>query len=140
MKHLFLVMCLLAGSVSLLADDFNYLVLTQTNEASVGFALRKTRSITFNGDALTVVTTDGETAVPLSTLSAISFTEKEPVAVQAVRGTWPTQRIVVYNTSGVVVRQFDSTEARMDNINLKNLPAGVYIIKEGTQTRKLLKR
>lgn len=43
MKHLFLVMCLLAGSVSLLADDFNYLVLTQTNESSVGFALRKTQ-------------------------------------------------------------------------------------------------
>lgn len=140
MKHLFLVMCLLAGSVSLLADDFNYLVLTQTNESSVGFALRKTRSITFDGSVLKVVTADGETTVPLSTLNAITFTETVPVAVQTVRGTWPTQRIVVYNTSGVVVRQFDSVDARMENVNLKNLPAGVYIIKEGTQTRKLLKR
>ena len=140
MKHIFLVLCLLAGSVSLLADDYNYLVIKQTDDASVGFKLRQTKSIKFNGDTFTVVTTEGETQVPLTLLSAITFTENAPVAVQTVRGTWEPQRIVIYNTSGVVVRQFDSTDARMENINLKNLPAGVYIVKQGTQTRKLLKR
>lgn len=140
MKHIFLLFCLFAGSVSLLADDFNYLTLTQNDNTAVGTVLRKTRRITFDGDAIVVTATDGNVSLPLSALRQISFTEAAPVGIRSVGGTWAPQRIVVYNTSGVVVRSFDSTDARMENINLKNLPAGVYIIKEGTQTRKLLKR
>lgn len=140
MKHILLLFCLFAGSVSLLADDYNYLVLTQNDNTELGTVLRKTRRITFDGDAIVVTATDGDVKLPLSALRQISFTEAAPVGIRSVGGTWPSQRIVIYNTSGVVVRRFDSTDARMENINMKNLPAGVYIVNDGTQTRKLLKR
>lgn len=142
MKHIFLIVCLFAGSVSLLADDYNYLVLTQNDNTESGTVLRKTRRITFDGDAIVVTATDGKVTLPLSALRQISFTEAAPVGIRSVGGTWAPQRIVIYNTSGMIVRQIDSTDARQEVVNqyLNALPAGVYIIKEGTQTRKLLKR
>ncbi|MBR0273772.1 MAG: T9SS type A sorting domain-containing protein [Bacteroidaceae bacterium] len=142
MKHIFLLVCLFAGSVSLLADDYNYLVLTQNDNTESGTVLRKTRRITFDGDAIVVTATDGKVSLPLSALRQISFTEAAPVGIRSVGGTWAPQRIVIYNTSGMIVRQIDSTDARQEVVNLylNALPAGVYIIKEGTQTRKLLKR
>ncbi len=140
MKRLFLSLACLTFALSVAADGYNYLVLTQTDNTTQGVSLRKARSITFTGNTATITSTDGSVSVPLSSLSQISFTDKTPTGVLMVRGTWAPQRITIYNTSGVVVRQFDSTEERRDNIFLNNLPAGVYINQDGTQTRKLLKR
>ena len=122
------------------AEDYLYLTVTQTDGTVLGFDLRRTQRLTFSGDALLIKTIDGETTAALSTLSQLDFTSDAPTAVENVRGTWTPQQITVYNVNGVVVRQFDSTDARSNPINLNGLPAGVYIVKEGTRTRKLLKR
>ncbi len=142
MKRVIFTLSLSALAWTLQADDFNYLTLTQNDNTEVGTVLRKTRRITFDGDAIVVTATDGTLSLPLTTLRQISFTEAAPVGIRSVGGTWAPQRIAIYNTSGVMVRQIDSTDARQEVLNryLNALPAGVYIIKEGTQTRKLLKR
>ena len=142
MKRIFFTLSLLVGALAVQADDFNYLTLTQNDDTSVATVLRKTRRITFDGDNIVVTTTDGTLTRSLSMLRQISFTEDAPVGVRSVSGTWAPQRIVIYSASGVVVRQIDSTDARQEVVNryLNALPAGIYIIKEGTQTRKMLKR
>ena len=142
MKRIFFTLSLLVGALAVQADDFNYLTLTQNDDTSVATVLRKTRRITFEGDNIVVTTTDGTLTRSLSMLRQISFTEDAPVGVRSVSGTWAPQRIVIYSASGVVVRQIDSTDARQEVVNryLNALPAGIYIIKEGTQTRKMLKR
>ena len=140
MKRIFFTLSLLVCAYAVQADDYNYLTLTKNDNTELGTVLRKTRRITFDGDAIVVTATNGNVTLPLSALRQISFTETAPVGIRSVGGTWAPQRIVIYNTSGIVVRQFDSTDARIENINLKDLPAGVYIVKEGSQTRKLLKR
>lgn len=142
MKRIIFTLSLLVGALAVQADDFNYLTLTQNDDTSVATVLRKTRRITFDGDAIVVTTTDGNVKLPLTALRQISFTEDAPVAVRSVSGTWAPQRIVIYSASGMIVRQIDSTDARQEVVNryLNALPAGIYIIKEGTQTRKMLKR
>ncbi len=142
MKRIIFTLSLLVGALAVQADDFNYLTLTQNDDTSVATVLRKTRRITFDGDNIVVTTTDGTLTRSLSMLRQISFTEDAPVGVRSVSGTWAPQRIVIYSASGVVVRQIDSTDARQEVVNryLNALPAGIYIIKEGTQTRKMLKR
>lgn len=142
MKRIIFTLSLLVGALAVQADDFNYLTLTQNDDTSVATVLRKTRRITFEGDNIVVTTTDGTLTRSLSMLRQISFTEDAPVGVRSVSGTWAPQRIVIYSASGVVVRQIDSTDARQEVVNryLNALPAGIYIIKEGTQTRKMLKR
>ena len=142
MKRVIFTLSLSILTCTIQADDFNYLTLTQNDNTEVGTVLRKTRRITFDGDAIVVTATDGTLSLPLTTLRQISFTEAAPVGIRSVGGTWSPQRIAIYNTSGVMVRQIDSTDARQEVLNryLNALPAGVYIIKEGTQTRKLLKR
>ena len=142
MKRIIFTLSLLVGALAVQADDFNYLTLTQNDDTAVGAVLRKTRRITFDGDAIVVTATDGNVSLPLSALRQISFTEAAPVGIRSVGGTWAPQRIVIYSASGVIVRQIDSTDARQEVVNmyLNALPAGIYIIKEGTQTRKMLKR
>ncbi|MBR1682388.1 MAG: T9SS type A sorting domain-containing protein [Bacteroidaceae bacterium] len=142
MKRKLLTLVLLAASAGMaLAEDYNYLLLKRTDDSVIGVELRKARRITFTADALTLTTTDGEESVSLETLGSISFSDNLPTGIGRVpQGTLEPQRIVVYNVNGVVVRQLDSTDARTAVVNLNNLPAGVYIVKEGLQTRKWLKR
>lgn len=142
MKRKLLTLALLAASFGVaMAEDYNYLLLKRTDDSVIGVELRKARRITFTADALTLTTADGEETVSLETLGSISFSSSLPTGIGRVPlGTLEPQRIIIYNVNGVVVRQLDSTDARDAVVNLNNLPAGVYIVKEGLQTRKWLKR
>ena len=128
--------CLLTAS----AEDFKYLVLKKTDASTIGFELQKTRCITFNGDAIVVATTEGETQATLSTLKQLVFTSTKPNGVQEVIAKGASGRITIYSLNGVPVRQFDNGSTQNVSTMLSTLPAGMYIIKEGSQTRKLLKR
>ena len=140
MKH-FLLTCLLALPLIAFADSLNYLTLTNTSGSAVLCTpLSKTQRITFDGDAVNVKTADGNYTAQLSTLATLQFVATAPTGVQTLRGTWEPQNIIIYNVNGVVVRRYDSTDERRSLINLNNLPAGVYIVKEGSSTRKWLKR
>ena len=121
------------------AEDYKYLVLTQTDTSTIGFELRKTRCITFNGDAIVVTTTEGETQATLSTLKQLVFSAR-PDGVQEVIEKGTSRRVTIYSLNGVPVRQFDNSSTQNVSTMLSTLPAGMYIIKEGSQTRKLLKR
>lgn len=141
MKRWCLFFLLAVGSLlTASAEDYKYLVLTQTDASTIGFELRKTRSITFNGDAIVVTTTDGEAQATLSTLKQLDFTSKKPTGVQEVIAKGASGRVTIYSLNGVPVRQFDNSSTQNVSTMLSTLPAGMYIIKEGSQTRKLLKR
>ncbi len=128
--------CLLTAS----AEDYKYLVLTQTGASTIGFELRKTRSITFNGDAIVVTTTEGENQATLSNLKQLVFTSTKPDGVEEVIAKGALGRITIYSLNGMPVRQFDNSSTQNVSTMLSTLPAGMYIIQEGSQTRKLLKR
>ncbi len=141
MKRIYLI--LLAAFLlppSVCADDYLYMVFSHSDDTAEGFELRKTQCITFGDNEMVVKTTDGTTSIVLNTLSSLDFTGTLPTAVETVQRTWEAQNISVYNISGMLVKQWNSTDYRNENLILQDLPAGIYIVKNGTQTRKWLKR
>jgi len=141
MKRFFLSIVLIAAcAMAALADDYNYLTVVQGGQTTYGFELRKVKKITFDNDKLTVNTIDGkETDVLLSTLQRLAFTSSLPVGIQSAEAPASRQPIYIYNVSGQVIRHFDGT-SEQGKLNLSDLPQGIYIIKQGTETRKILKR
>ena len=141
MRRLLLSFVLLAAcGMAALADDYNYLTVIQGGQTTYGFELRKVKKITFDNDKLTVNSIDGkETDVLLSTLQRLAFTSSLPVGIQSAVASTARQPIYIYNVSGQMIRHFDGT-SEQGKLNLSDLPQGIYLLKQGTETRKILKR
>lgn len=141
MRRLLLSFVLLAAcGMATLADDYNYLTVIQGGQTTYGFELRKVKKITFDNDKLTVNSIDGkETDVLLSTLQRLAFTGSLPVGIQSAVVPTVRQPIYIYNVSGQMIRHFDGT-SEQGKLNLSDLPQGIYLLKQGTETRKILKR
>lgn len=141
MRRFLLIFTLIAiCALTVWADDYNYLTFIQDGQTTYGFDLRKVKKITFDNDQLTVKTIDGkETDVVLSTLQRLAFTSSLPVGIQRTEASTTRQPIYIYNVSGQMIRHFDGT-SEQGKLNLSDLPQGIYIVKQGTETRKILKR
>ncbi len=141
MRRLFLSCTLIAVcALTTWADDYNYLTFIQDGQTTYGFELRKVKKITFDNDKLTVNSIDGkETDVLLSTLQRLAFTSSLPVGIQSAVASTARQPIYIYNVSGQMIRHFDGT-SEQGKLNLSDLPQGIYLLKQGTETRKILKR
>jgi len=141
MRRFLLIFTLIAiCALTVWADDYNYLTFIQDGQTTYGFDLRKVKQITFDNDQLTVKTIDGkETDVVLSTLQRLSFTASLPVGIQRTEASTSRQPIYIYNVSGQMIRHLDGT-SEQGKLNLSDLPQGIYIVKQGTETRKILKR
>lgn len=141
MRRFLLIFTLIAiCALTVWADDYNYLTFIQDGQTTYGFDLRKVKKITFDNDQLTVKTIDGkETDVVLSTLQRLSFTASLPVGIQRTEASTSRQPIYIYNVSGQMIRHLDGT-SEQGKLNLSDLPQGIYIVKQGTETRKILKR
>ena len=141
MKRLFfsfalMVVCGLTAS----AGDYNYLTIMQADTPAYGFALRTVKKITFSGDIMTVQTIDGTTTgVALSTLQQLSFEADRPVGIRQDLTSANRTPIYIYHVNGQLIRHFDGTQER-GKLNLSDLPQGIYILKQGTETRKILKQ
>ena len=141
MRRLLLSFVLLAAcGMAALADDYNYLTVIQGGQTTYGFELRKVKKITFDNDKLTVNSIDGkETDVLLSTLQRLAFTSSLPVGIQSAVASTARKPIYIYNVSGQMIRYFDGT-SEQGKLNLSDLPQGIYLLKQGSETRKILKR
>lgn len=139
-KFLLSIVLIAACAMAALADGENYLTVIQGGQTTYGFELRKVKKITFDNDKLTVNTIDGkETDVVLSTLQRLAFTSSLPVGIQSAEAPTSRQPIYIYNVSGQMIRHLDGT-SEQGKLNLSDLPQGIYILKQGTETRKILKR
>lgn len=146
----FLAALLLMVSTNLMADEYNYLTLTY-NGADQNISLPIVQRITFEEGNLVVNTTDGKYFYPISALDKITFSEAaDPDAIEAL----PEQAedltykngilaikgdgiLRVYNASGALVSIANVKEGA--NVNLGNLPTGVYIVRMGNKTIKVRK-
>ena len=147
MKKLFMSL-VLAFALSAAANAYNYLTIaSDAVESSV--ALTQLEKITFSGTDLVVTSIDGtETRTSLSTLKSLYFSD-EPTAVRTVRQDGLSFRnghivangqgvLSVYNANGSLVRQQSVSSSRSE-VNIATLPAGIYIVRLGNQTIKIVK-
>jgi len=141
----------LAGPTA--ADEYAYITVSQTS-GNVDFSVEKIQKITFDASNMNVVLTDGSVeSLPLSMLRSMFFstnptdidnlvTGKDTFAFSGgtlrVKGAGG-QQVTLYNMKGEVLTTVTTGE-REAAINLSGLKTGVYIVKVGNETRKVMTR
>ena len=144
-----IVSALLMLSTSALADNYQYLTVTQT-AGETSFVVSNIQKITFDATNMVLHLTDGTTQqLPLSDLSKMFFSNS-PTGITAtamqskmqftdgvLRATVaPGESVALYNMKGEKV--FSTTTS--GSYDLKTLIKGVYIVKVGTETRKVVNK
>lgn len=145
----FITCLLLTVSSVVLADDYAYLTIVQTNEAT-HFEVGNINKITFDETDMILHLTNGtEQKLPLKTLSKMFFSadptnistldnEKSNFTVRDgklyvdnLKGDY----INIYDLSGKVIRSVKAQDAQK-GIKLDGMIKGTYIVKAGTETKK----
>ena len=99
--------------------------------------------VTYKGDVLILTTESTTVEYPLADLQKFTF-EETADAVESVRMNQPTGdgTVRIYNVSGTLMRTIQPSENDGSDakFSTQDLPAGIYIIKQGTQTYKIRKK
>ena len=113
-------------SLSAFADD--YTLYVQTAVAEYTYAFDDLQRITFDNGNMVIATKSGEsTSVGIATISRVYF-DNVATGVEKVEPTVVTVDKEVYDLSG-----------RRVSVNTE-LPKGIYVVKEGGKTRKIVKK
>ena len=126
MKTTIFAALLCAFSLTALADD--YTLYVETAAGSSAYAYDDLQRITFKDGQMVIETKSGEsTSVGIATISRVYF-DNVATGVEKVEPTIVTADKEVYDLSG-----------RRVSVNTE-LPKGIYVVKEGGKTRKIVKK
>lgn len=133
------------------ATDF-YLWVTQTSGDETSWAVSEVQKITFSGSNVIVTATDGTSATfAMSDVSKLNF-QTSPTAINSLQVESPVRfvgdNLQVSASEGTAVDVYSATGALVGKayvngsgqVSLSNLPKGVYMVKVGGKTSKVLKR
>lgn len=131
-------------------NPVQYLVLNKKDGSAICFALAEKPRVTYTADGLTITCGDREVSAPFTevnnykfSIDDISTEEPEPTAISrhdSVRipcfaaghavfsGLKAGSRVVVASVSGAVVQQFTVPESGQLDIDLTQLPRGIFVL------------
>lgn len=145
---------LLTISATAMADDYAYLNVTQTDGGENSFTVSKISKITFSSTNMIVTLTDGTTSeLPLASLNKMFFTDESTgIASLTTNGSQislsdgtlhvnaPKGSVVsLYNMEGKMLRTV-TAQGEDTQISVSGLTKGVYIIKVGNQSKKIMNK
>jgi len=147
---------LLIGAIAATAKADNYAYLTVDKQgAETSFEVNSISKITFDATNMILHLTNGTThEMPLNSLTKMFFSEQEAAGIAAINndgtsirmegGTVKIQaqggaHITIYNSAGGVVKSLSSSTDNTD-VNIGNIPKGIYIIRVNDKAQKVLKR
>jgi hypothetical protein len=140
---------LVLGATAALADDYQYLTISQ-NDGETSYTVSSIRKITFDATNMVLHLSDGsEQSLPLADLSKMFFSKDgSGVSLTPMQskmhfsgGVLRTniaagEHVAIYNMKGEKV--FSANES--GTFDLTTLTKGVYIVKVGTETRKVVNK
>lgn len=148
-KRLLLSAVILLASANVMADAYKFLTVTCTAKEDY-ISLPIVQKIAFNEGNCIVTTSEGEYTYPLSEMQKMFFSADDPTAIATLpekskdldfkNGTLQVAGsgiLHIYNASGALVQMANVEKGA--NINLSNLPSGLYIINMGKQNIKIKK-
>lgn len=131
MKRLLIIAFMMSICGHIVAADFDYFILRQTDGTVTALSSANLR-ITFSDGNLVATSSSGSTTLPLTTMDAMFFSATNLAGIKSVSNQSDTGGIVVYNMAGVAVAKGDS----MDDA-VKDLQRGLYIVKRGSTVNKI---
>ena len=154
LRYMLAVLLLLVG-VTAFADDYAYLSIVQTGEQSE-VSISNIKNITFDDTNMIINLTDNsQQKLPLAGLSKMFFTN-ESTGIQSVAASAKQSNFVlkdgvlhvtgaqganisVFDVNGKAVRSVTASKAETE-INLSGLTKGIYIVRVGNQTKKVMNK
>ena len=133
-RTLIAALLLATGSITALADDYQYLTISGSGSEN-SFSVSKIQKITFEASNMVLVMTDGtEQRLPLAGLEKMFFATS-PSGIATISTTQSKMQF-----SDGVLRATVAAGETIAVYDLSNLQRGVYIIKVGTETRKVVNK
>lgn len=124
---------MLAGATSVMADDYNYLNIVTSESATTSVSITNLK-LTFSNGNVIVTNNEGTSTFALADLDYMVFAETAAGISNISAGN--DSQTKVYTTNGYMVKKFDADTA----VDLSELPKGVYILKSGNMTRKVVNK
>ena len=138
---------LILSMLTLFAATFSQaqtaLIVHQKSGGTVEYAFSEKPVVTYSDGYLIITATGSKESVmyPLSNMQKFTFGE---VSDQVTRITTPAsvapQSTFIYSIDGKLVRTLNPNEDGSTSASVEGLPAGTYVIKNGTTTYKVLKK
>ena len=162
MKKNLLLFCLVLGTLSLHADEYDYLWLHGTSaSATRSFALDDLRRMTFGEESMGIYlfSQSSPVAWPYANLVKITFEKEATTPIEApvmdsditircfsaevrVESSEPLRSVCLYNAQGMLLVRFGQGDTST-SYSLRTLPSGIYIVSATngthTETRKFVK-
>ena len=117
------------------------LIVHQKSGGTVEFAFSEKPVVTYSDGCLVVSVQGASVKYPLSNMQKFTFGE---VSDQWTRIVAPAdqkpQPTYIYNVGGVLLRTLQPSADGSTSASLDGLPAGTYIIKNGTTSYKTIKK
>ena len=138
---------LLLSLLTIMAASFSWastgLIVHQKSGGTVEFAFSEKPIVTYSDGYLVISVQDGVASVsyPLSDMQKFTFGElsSDYTRIIAPKEVAP-QPTYIYNIGGMLVRTLQPSDDGSTPATLDGLPAGTYIIKNGTTTYKTTKK
>lgn len=154
-----LLTLLLAQPAAMLADQLNTLVVLTKDNVQHQFVIAETKpEVTFEGANLKVTCAKTAASATFALKDVLRFTyatsdgsgidelADDPAAVSFDDGMLVISQLKanatvgIYNTDGRLVQQLKARRSGTYRLSLSQLPTGVYVVKAGDTTYKIMKR
>ena len=133
MKKIVIVLSVLACAVFAQASEYAYLVFTNTSGVNTVLSV-SSMTMTVNGSELTITNAEGTQVFTLTDLASMQFSKDGSITAleNVLDGDKPVE---VYAVNGTSVGSFSSMLQAVKDLN-----AGIYIVKQGDKTQKVVVR
>lgn len=116
----------------------NTLNIHQKSGGVVSYGFADKPVVTYEGETLHLSTDKVSIDYPLAELEMLNFDDSE-AAIGELRVDGPKMPVFVFRMDGMLVKRMEDTE-ESSSIDINELPAGTYIIKQGSITYKMEKQ
>lgn len=111
----------------------------QKSGGIVGYAFSEKPVVTYEGSNLVLNTTKVKVVYPISDLEKLTFDNGELAEIESVTMSDVKGKTFVYTSNGVLLKELQPEEGTT-HLLLEGLSNGVYIIRNGSTTYKIIKK
>lgn len=135
MKKLLLLCCFIGSCLSVSAQ--NLLQIHKKDGAVLKFAFSEQPTILPEQTNIVIKTDKEQIEYPISALDYFDFTQSES-SIGTISVSKPSGNVAIYTIDGTLVRKAYASEEGL-KLSIIDLPAGIYIVRDGNTSYKITK-
>lgn len=135
MKQILLTLFLCCSAFSYAQNTLN---VHQKDGTVVKYGFSEKPTVTYTDTGIHLATTKVEVDYPFANLEKFTFSD-EATAIDVLKTEMTNDDVRIYNTNGVLLKTVKQSDGAA-SFSTSDLPKGIYIIKNGSTTYKIVKK